>query len=406
MDSIRLSRLNELIRRAIALNFSQPLWITAEVVQLKINKGHYYLELAERTDTDEIIAQSSAVIWKMNFLKIQSESLLNILKEGNELKLKVDIDFHIRFGLKLNILEIDLNYTLGQIKLYRQKVISKLIEKGLWQKNKKTILPAVIKNIAIITSLTAAGKEDFEEHLKDNPYGYTFIVHLYPSSMQGTSSKTEVVSALQKVVAQIDCKYDCIAILRGGGAKLDLADFDHFEISKIIAEIEIPVLTGIGHFQDESIADMNAFQSLKTPTAVADFIIQYNNSYEIKIKKLHSEIINVIQEKINAKYHYLNSYRIKRASYLSNIQIIRKTELINFQNEARHVFQTILHNKSLEIQKLSYLIDSNNPFKILSKGFSINFQSGKRVKNLKQINTSLELLTMFEDGILKSKIES
>ncbi len=406
MEAIRLSRLNEFIRRTIALNFAQPIWIIAELVQAKLNKGHLYLELAERTEEDEVIAQSSAVIWKTNLAKISSEKFTSIFKEGNELKLKVQVDYHARFGLKLNILEVDSEFTLGQIARNRQLIIAKLIQEGLWQLNKSSQLPIAIKKIAVVTSITAAGKEDFEKHIVDNDYAYTFQLHYYPSAMQGQNTVNEICKALDRISRDSKNSYDCVVIIRGGGSKLDLIEFDQYEISKSISQMKIPVITGIGHHQDESIADMNSYLNLKTPTAVADYIIQYNCNFESKIIQLNEQILHLISKINNAKKDELNQLHILLRSRIQNIVSVRNFSLIHLKSKVKNSLHQSIHTKNLELQTLKYIIESNNPISILEKGFSMNYQNKKRIKRKEDVHPNKVLQTIFADGFINSKIEA
>ncbi|NOT38244.1 MAG: exodeoxyribonuclease VII large subunit [Saprospiraceae bacterium] len=405
MEALRLSRLNELIRRTIALNFSEPIWIIAELIQGKLNKGHFYMELAERADDNEIVAQSSAVIWKSTYLLIEQHRDSSILKEGNELRIKVQVEYHPRFGLKLNVIDLDPQYTLGQIAKQRQAIISRLIDEGLWQQNKNLELPKVLKSIAVITSLTAAGKQDFEEHLIENEWGYTFAIHYYPAVMQGQNTSTEVCNALSRINDMPIGSFDCVVMIRGGGAKLDLIDFDHFEISKSICKMRIPVLTGIGHQQDESIADMNAFFSLKTPTAVADYIVNRNFEFETEVVSIFESISNFIQSKLRSEAEKLNYLK---SDYYSSVYLYLNTVEGHFRktgSEVLHSFMESIHKKENELISLKHLIDSNNPQFILEKGYSLVYQGKKRIKSMKDLDPSLSLKTVFVDGLVKSKIE-
>ncbi|MEO6191287.1 MAG: exodeoxyribonuclease VII large subunit [Saprospiraceae bacterium] len=323
MDTIRLCRLNEIIQRVVALNFDSPIWITAELVQAKVNKGHTYLEIAERSEHEDIIAQSSAVIWKNNWNILSKKIDNTILKEGNQLRLYVLVEYHPRFGLKLNVLDIDVTYTLGEISKLKLATIERLKQESLWQNNKSTKLPLVIKKIAVITSLSSAGKKDFESQLLDNPHGYMFQLVYFPATMQGSNTPTEVSHALHLINIQLEKAFQCIVIIRGGGAKLDLIDFDQYNIAQQVSLSKIPVLTGIGHHQDESIADMNAYLSLKTPTAVAEFILQHNLNFESDLVNKFNIIASLAQSKINKSLDKLSNDKNK-INYQFNQTVFRE----------------------------------------------------------------------------------
>ena len=187
METFSLSRLNEYIRRAIVANFIDPVWITGEILQVKINKGHVYIDLVEKSN-EAIIAQSSLVLWKTNFVLLQKNTVIKLeelVKEGNEVKLQVIVDYNIRYGLKLLIQNIDPSYTLGKIAQQKLEIVAKLKADNLWQLNQNLDLPIVIKKIAVITSLSSAGKIDFKHELTSNQFGYSFNLTFFQAGMQG-----------------------------------------------------------------------------------------------------------------------------------------------------------------------------------------------------------------------------
>ncbi|MEP7195840.1 MAG: exodeoxyribonuclease VII large subunit [Saprospiraceae bacterium] len=406
MEVISLSRLNEFIRRVIALNFQDPIWIIAELVQCKLNKGHHYLELAERSPENEIIAQSSAVIWKTSWSKINKHFQSDLLREGQQIKLKIQLEFHAKFGLSLNVIDLDETFTLGEIAKQRKETIARLVEEGLWQINKNCYLPLAIKRIAIITSLTAAGKLDFETQLLLNDYKFTFDITYFPCAMQGQNVKAEICKALNSINYLETNNFDCIVIIRGGGGKLDLIEFDQYEIAESIAKNKLPVLTGIGHQHDESITDLTAFLALKTPTAVASFIIERNFSFMNNaiqhvntIERLSINILLKFKEKIIRLGNQIYLYHSQ--DYMNRFHLLNK-----LKSDLMNSLQSNLRNKQFQLLGKVQLIDSNNPLSILEKGYSMNFQLNKRISGISDIDPNIPLETIFKDGKINSKILS
>lgn len=281
--SYSLYELNEYIKRVIALNFSEPIWVNCEIAQVKEVRGNMYLDLVNHDeDSNEVTAQISANIWfkTVLFLKNKLGTLMpSLLKEGSHVLLKVQVEFNEKYGLKLNIEDIDPSFTIGQMEMNRQKILQRLTDEGLAGKNKLIRLPSVIQRIALISSATAAGYVDFTQHLKHNSYGYKFHITLFQAALQGLNTEKEVCQALDIILDQHQA-FDCIVIIRGGGSKLDLAWFDNFNIGAKISKSSLPVLTGIGHDIDSTVTDLMANVALKTPTAVADFLIEKNLIFE------------------------------------------------------------------------------------------------------------------------------
>lgn len=403
MDTLRLSKLNEYIQRVVALNFEHPIWVTAELVQVKINRGHCYLEVAEKSEDNDILAQSSAVIWKSNWEKIKTKIPEEILQEGAQLKLLILVEFHPRYGLKLIVQDIDSSYTLGELKKQREATIARLISENLWQANKKQKLPAIIKHIAVITSLTAAGRIDFEEHIINNAYGYTFKISYYPATMQGPGAISEIPTKISQINKN---QYDCVVIIRGGGAKLDLIDFDHYEIAKQISNCNFPVLTGIGHQQDESIADLNAYESLKTPTAVADYIVEHNMKFENLILnhfQIIVEQIQLITHKKSEKHSALiNQIKLSAHQWLTN----KKNARTGIYHNLKEYSTNKLHQLKISLLEHTHTLSNNDPLEILKKGYAITYQNSKKIKNIKQLKENEPIEIVYIDGQAFGTIQS
>lgn len=400
-QSYSLFELNEYVRRVISLNFPEPIWVNCEISQIKEVKGNVYLDLIyHNEDTGEITAQISANIWYKSFLFLKNklgEILPSILKEGIHVLLKVQVEFNERYGLKLVIEDIDPAFTIGQMEIQRQKIIQKLTNEGWIDLNKQIKLPNVIQRVAVISALNAAGYKDFTTHLHQNANGYAFRIDLYNAAMQGQNTEREVCAMLQKIGAS-EIHYDAVLIIRGGGSKIDLSWFDNYNIGVEIARCPYPVITGIGHEIDNTVADIVANTYLKTPTAVADFLININETFESNVNWLVQSIQQIGQRQVKQEEILLNK-TIQILALLPS-EIIRT----HYQSVDQIMKQCFTHTKLL-IQKHRNTLDFNeksisllNPANVLRKGYAIIRQSNTIIDSKIKYKTSSETCIEFHDG--------
>ncbi len=405
MDAYSLVEVNQYIRQVIAVNFQDSIWLKAEISQIKESRGAFYLELVEKKEhSDEVIASSGAVIWYKSALFIRNklrDLTDQILKEGIHIQCKVKVEFHEKYGLKFSIEDIDPAFTFGQIEIKRQETIEKLRREGLLHKNKAVPLPAVMQKIAVISSSKAAGLEDFMDHLHHNRYGYAFRTVLFESSVQGQNLEREILQSIDKA-EQAD--FDCIVIIRGGGSKLDLSGFDSYILAKRAAVCRIPVLTGIGHETDQTIIELVVGTPLKTPTAVANFIIDHNLHFESTVMNLKDRISVQINRQM-ITYGQQVSDLIFRIAYKSRSGIERRRmQLDQMFNLVGLRSGKILDNWKNRTEMLSELIKHNDPSNILKKGYSMTLQNGKMVKSIDQLHKNEKISTIFIDGQAESLI--
>ena len=282
MNSYSLIELQRFIQRVLALNFEQAFWIKAEIGQASLSRGHFFLQLIQKAeDSDDIIAESRANLWSRQMRQIQDKTgkqlpLDQLLKTGNEVEILVEVQHHERYGLSLNILDLNPAFSLGQLAQQKQETLDRLIKDKMLDKNKNQRPPAIIQNIAVLSSPNAAGLADFKNQLINNSYGYRFNMELYPVAVQGQHASREIIQALKQIQGAL-YKPELIIILRGGGSKLDLAAFDALDLCMTVAQCNLPVLAAVGHETDESVLDLVAYDNVKTPTAAADFLIERCN---------------------------------------------------------------------------------------------------------------------------------
>jgi exodeoxyribonuclease VII large subunit len=399
--------LNEHIRRVLALNFQQPLWIAAEIAQAGQSRGHFFLDLVQKGEGDEILAQAQAALWASDYRRLRKNlgaDLDAVLREGVEVKMQVRVDFNERYGLKFIIADLDPAHTFGQLELRRRQTIQTLRESGLLDKNRSLSLPPVLQRIAVVTSEGAAGFQDFREHLEKNTFGYRFDCQLFASAVQGKNADAELREALEQVAAQHE-NFDCTVVVRGGGARLDLAAFDGLELCKTVAQMPLPVFTGIGHDVDETVLDLTAHTALKTPTAVADFLLQHNLFFENEILRLaeHLRASSGFCLKINQ----LELERLETATRFSSRERLRAAAQrldISEENLPAFGFQ-LLRNQSRLLEQAEAICFAFNPESVLRRGYSLTLKNGKIVTSTSEVAAGDLLETRLREGVVRSKVE-
>lgn len=405
METYTLYDLNEYIKRVIALNFSDPIWISCEISQCKNVRGNYYLDLIHQNEEGEVIAQNSAMIWYKSLLFIKAklgELLPSLLKEGVSIKVKVLVEYNERYGLKLIIEDIDPSYTLGQIELNRQKILERLKQEEVIDQNKLTKLPSVIKKIAVISSDQAAGYKDFITHINENPYGYSFAIHLFQAAMQGNMTESEVCAAIDSIKK---AKFDVICIIRGGGSKLDLAAFDNFNIGYKIATCKIPVITGIGHEIDQSIADITAHTALKTPTAVADYIINHNTDFESKIVLMQQSIERLANMHIKNARLKMEGYNLFFKSKPKEIIKQRSILLGQYATTISNFKDIHIKNSHIQLKNIDAILQLSDPKNIMKRGFVLVKNDSKYITSVKEMQKIKSGKLEFHDGEIGIKAE-
>ncbi len=408
MQSYSLFELNEYIRRVFALNFQDAVWIRCEIAQINASRGHHYLNLIEKSAEGEtIIAQSSAVLWasKYRLLKRQHKKLLaDLLQDGVAVLIQVKIEYDERYGLKLVIEDVDPSYTMGQMELKRQEILETLQQEDLLEVNSQIPLPTVIQRIAIISSETAAGLQDYLNQMATNSYGYQFSNQLFPAAMQGANVEKEVLKQLKKI-AFLKANYDAVIIIRGGGSKLDLAGFDNLALGRAVANFPLPVLVGIGHEIDETVLDKVAHTSLKTPTAVADFLISRLLHFESTILEYKNYIHNAATYQVQAEKNQL-SYAQKMIQFQGNTQL--KEAKVALNQVAQRLPLAAKNSLVLEknaLGQLAKITELLAPETALKRGFSITTANGKVVTKKSQVKKGTILTTQLLNDQIKSTVD-
>ena len=346
-QSITLYDLQRMVRTTIEGRFMEPLWVSAEISELKVNRsGHCYLNLVEKGDSDGAPrAEARGVIWRTAYATLDTAFHRTTgihLAAGIRVLVRVGVSYHEVYGFSLHIVDIDPSYTLGEVERRRRETIARLKSDGVWDMNRELVMASPTLRIAIISSATAAGYQDFMRELRRAPY--RFEVTLFESLMQGDAAEHSVVAALD-AIAMREEEFDAVAIIRGGGSTSDLALFDSYIIASHVAQFPLPIISGIGHDKDISIVDMVAHTMCKTPTAVATHIVErvdelmqhieslaadirthaerIIHEHTLHIYSLHTDVERVARERVNM---LLNNIEMLHAGIKSHVEFLLLTE--------------------------------------------------------------------------------
>ena len=339
-----LFELSQGIRDALQEAFPATVWVVAEVSEMKENRsGHCYLELIEKDEvTDDIRARARATIWSYSWRMIRPyfESVTGQkFTHGLKILVQVAVEYHPAYGLSLNIKDIDPTYTLGDLARRRNEIMRQLHEAGVADMNRELALPLVPQRIAVISSATAAGYQDFVNQIDNNPHHFRFTHELFEAYMQGSEAVPSILQALGRIF-QREEEFDVVAIIRGGGSSVDLSCFDNFDLAYTVAQFPLPVVTGIGHEKDDTIVDFVAHTKLKTPTATAEFLITGALAFFQKITELEKEISQRVRETLDAENGRLQDI----ASAVSDITQERMHRLtLDLQKTGHRVQQGVTH---------------------------------------------------------------
>ncbi len=380
MQELSLSELNLQIKQTLEKQLSASYWVVAEIAQLQVNQsGHCYLELVQKEE-GKVVAKARATIWSYTYRNI-SAWFLRItgrdLEAGMRILANVNVTFHEVYGLSLNIKDIDPSFTLGEREKARQEVIQKLESDGVMDMNKGLELPEVPQYIAIISSETAAGYGDFIDQLNNNSDGYKVHYQFFSSVMQGEKAPESIINALHQIY-ELNT-FDLVVIVRGGGSQLDLDCFDDYELNSHLAQFPLPVLTGIGHERDTSIADMVANTQLKTPTAVAEFIIQGFSAYQQKIEDIFNTISSISITYIDREKETLAYFSSKIIQFATLIVHTNKTTLNSIMQSIQNLSSKQLIANRNSLNSIHQKVNLLNPKHLLDRGYSLTYINGKRI---------------------------
>lgn len=375
------------LKEGVESLFPKRLWLKAEISAIKArNGGHCYLELSQSNDNG-LIAKASAAIWssRYRFIAPYFESVTGSpLQEGMSILVEVQPSYSQLYGFTLVVNDIDPEFSLGLKELERQKTIERLQKEGLMELQQELLMPYLPNKFAVISAEDAAGYRDFVRHIEENPYGFKVELDLFPALMQGKDCPGSIIEALDAVM-ESQLEYDAVLILRGGGSKLDLACYDDYSLAAVIAQYPLPVLTAIGHDQDFHVCDMVANTYVKTPTALADFIIGIYEDEDERISSAQTRIRLAVSNRLYREDALLDSLaaRIKGAFSLK----------IAAMESALQVLQT--------------RIEAADPRRILQRGYVLATDAeGVVLKGACGRKAGDKVTMMFADGTLGCTVDS
>ncbi len=355
-QQLTLSVLNGLIKGALSDAFPGNVWVVAEISELKENRsGHCYLELVEK-EGNSITARSRATIWSYTYrmLKPYFETTTGqSLKQGIKILVQAIVEYHPAYGLSLNIKDIDPSFTLGDMAMQRKEILARLQNEGVFDMNKELQLPVVPQKIAVISSGTAAGYQDFITQLEHNEYGIKFYTKLFEAYMQGNETVPSIINALEQVF-QYDGFFDAVAIIRGGGATADLSSFDDYELALNITQFPLPVITGIGHEKDDTVIDLVAHTRLKTPTAVAEFFVGKASTFYEQLLIFEDNILQFARQTIDFEKEKLERIAENLKYQVSGFINIGQNRLARRGNAIQKEVSKFVYNKQYGVNKLQH----------------------------------------------------
>ena len=434
---LTLFELNHLVRDVLECEMPDEYWVEAELSECRESKGHCYMELIQKDERNATpIAKANAKCWASKWMLIRpyfERTTGERLRAGMKVLLKVYPQFHEAFGFSWIVTDIDPTYTLGDMARKRQEIIRQLKEEGVFDLQRELELPLFCQHIAVISSESAAGYGDFCHQLSDNPYGFQFQTQLFPAIMQGEGVSQSIISALENIynaqwsMVNGQC-FDCVVIIRGGGATSDMSGFDTLSLAENVANFPLPIITGIGHDRDESILDMVSHTRVKTPTAAAAFLIDHLKNVMDILNDSQEQIVRLAQQKLTYYKSQFASIAELLPRLFSNVKIRQEARLDSLNKSITHLAQLKLSTFSSQLStiesKLPILLDrrlmtekhrmqlieekakSLDPTLLLKRGYSITLKDGKAVRDVQQLQTGDEIETRIEKGTIHSVVKS
>ena len=423
--------LNSLVRDIIETGLPGTYRVTAELSEVRLSpRGHCFIELVQKSERDfspvakvrGVIMSNIYPLLKMDF----EETTGQAFRAGLQVLLEVRLSFSEIYGYSLVVTDIDPSYTLGDMAKLRKQILDRLEKEGVAEMQKDFVLPLLLQRIAIISSPTAAGYDDFCHQLDNNTQRYRFFHQLFPAIMQGKEASMTIISALEKIALQQD-DWDVVVIIRGGGAVSDLSCFDTYDLANNCAQFPLPVLTGIGHQRDLTVIDLVSYASLKTPTAVGDFLISHTDTTASELQRIQETLRTKAQNGIDVQHHLLQNYSLKLTWLLKNFRK-EKEERIDwlFQQMCRSILQIIktsqsdMLNEEKYLKMLSYkclseqkhrlqLLEERtkalDPQQILNLGYSITLKDNSILRDAADVKAGDSIITRLKKGEITSIVK-
>ena len=417
------------IQKTLSQRYATAFWVKAEMNKLNPHppSGHCYPELVEKKE-GRIIAEINANLWRDDYVRI-NDLFLKVLKEplknGIHILFLAKIAYDPLYGLRLRIVDIDPSYSLGELEREKQETIGLLKSAGIYDRNRTLKMPLLPKRIAIISVQTSKGYSDFIQTIEKNPWNYQFFHLLFPAILQGERAVDSILKQLHRI-KKVLSHFDAVAIIRGGGGEVGLTCYNNYALAREIALFPIPVITGIGHSTNETVAEMIAFKNAITPTDLADYLLQQFHNYSVPVQQAMEALIGlsgrVIREEKVKWLHSVKYFKSITGSLLigrhheiqNSIRDLRQQSRLKIQVRQQNVQQfkekffgrvtTFLATQSKEIHYLEKNVGWLNPENILRRGYSITLKDGRSVKSVGDVRKGDILTTILAGGKIISTI--
>lgn len=385
-EPLTLYALNNMVR--CTLNDAMPsrYWVTGELSEVReTTAGHCYIELVQRSEaTGELVAKARGTIWARTYALLRpyfvEETGQNFVA-GLKILVQVSVDFHELYGFALDVCDIEPAFTVGDMERRRRQIIKRLEDEGVIGLNKELPFPMLPQRVAVISSPTAAGYDDFCDQLAANAYGFVFYTHLFPSPMQGAKVEEGIIAALGMIARNLDL-WDVVVIIRGGGATSDLSCFDTYDLANNCAQFPLPIITGIGHHRDDTLLDIVAHTRVKTPTAAAELLVHSMAAQAAYIETMRRDIADAVRNAIAASGRHLHT-------------LMQRLPVATALLMQRHSHRLDLWKQQVEVA---------SPKRILAMGYSITTCNGKVVRSVKEIRQDATIVTHLADGEFTSRV--
>ncbi len=428
--ALSLYELNRLVADVIDDTMARSFWVEAELSEARENRGHCYMELIEKNEGSNVpVARASAKCWsnvwsviRPYFVRVTGQQV----RAGMKVMLQVHAQFHPQYGFSWIVDDINPEFTMGDMMRKRQEIIRQLKAEGVFDLQKELVLPMFCQRVAVISSASAAGYGDFCNQLETNDYGLCFKVELFSAIMQGDRVEQSIIEALNSINNRED-EFDCVVIIRGGGAAADLSGFDTLSLAENVANFPLPIITGIGHERDESVLDIVSFLRVKTPTAAAAYLIDHLASTLSRVENAQAAIVDGVRRKLEIEQMRIRHIglhlpvlfsvvRTKQEAWLDGLSqrlVGRMTEdlsqmrfsLDRLQQRMLPALQYYLSDESHRLDMLGQRARLLDPSLLLKRGYSITLYNGKAVRNAEELEEGAVITTKFETGEIESKVE-
>lgn len=406
--AMTLLELNGMVRTTLERGMRDEYWVEAELAEARETRGHCYMELVQKDSLSNTpVAKASAKCWKQTWAVLApyfERATGQPLRAGMKVLLRVYPNFHEAYGFSWIVTDIDPTFTVGDLARRRQEIIAALKAQGIFDMNRQLELPMFAQRIAVISSQTAAGYGDFCNQLNDNPYGFRFQTTLFPAVMQGEGVEQSVIAALERIYEEVD-NYDCVVIIRGGGATSDMSGFDTLALAENVAQFPLPVITGIGHDRDESVLDMVACIRVKTPTAAAAYLVSHLLKVSDMIDNMNERMVRCATMRIEMQKMRLARLSERLPSVFSLVKVKREAHLDALNSRLITSVRQFFDRQAHRLDMLGQRAAALDPKLLLSRGYSITIHNGKAVRDKDTLKPGDEIETIFEKGTVKSIVK-